>query len=183
MGRISIIALALALLCGCAGEPMQCKTVTAFQAKADGYNFVIDKSILRMVNSEQDPDFNALIRDLDNIKISSSDRGNKGTKVFFKELVKGVSEEGFDEIVAVDNKDISCRLFEGAAEDSESKWVLVFNALGQAGVVEMNGELDPAYLNSLSNLDFEKVKSLVESGIEKNEELHVEESYEVEEDL
>ena len=101
----------------------------------------------------------------------------------FKELAKGISDEGFEEIIAVDNKDISCRLFEGSAEDSESKWVLVFKAMGEAGVVEMNGELDPAFLNSLSNLNFDKVKDLIETGIDIDEEAHMEESYEVDVDI
>ncbi len=183
MGRVSIIVVFLCLLFGCAGEQKESKTVAAFQAKADGYNLVIDKSILRMVNSDQDPDFNALIRDLDNIKVSSSDGGDTGTKALFKELAKGVSAEGFEEIVAVDNKDISCRLFEWSGDDVDSKWVLVFNALGEAGVIEMNGALDPAYLNSLSNLNFDKVKSLIETGIDVNDDVQVEESYEVEVDI
>jgi hypothetical protein len=183
MGKLSIIVVFVCLLLGCAGEQKESKTVAAFQAKADGYNLVIDKSILRMVNSDQDPDFNALIRDLDNIKVSSSDGGDKGTKALFKELAKGVSAEGFEEIIAVDNKDISCRLFEWSAEDTESKWVLVFNALGEAGVIEMNGTLDPAYLNSLSNLNVDKVKSLLETGIEFDDEAHTEDSYEVEVDI
>jgi len=183
MDKVGIIVVFLCLLFGCAGEQKESKTVTAFQAKADGYNLVIDKSILRMVNSEQDADFNALIRDLDNIKVSSSDGGNKGTKALFKELAKGVSSEGFDEIVSIDNKDVSCRLFEWSSEEVDSKWVLVFSAMGEAGVVEMNGTLDPDYLNSLSNLNFDKVKSLIETGIDIEDDVHTEDSYEVEVDI
>lgn len=183
MGKVITFALALCLLFGCAGEQMQSKTVETFQAKADGYDFVIDKSILRMVNSDQDPDFNSLIQNLDNIKISSSDGGAQGPKAIFKKLAKGLAVEGFDEVIAVDNKDISCRLFEWSAENSDSNWVLVFMAMGEAGVVEMNGELDPAYLNSISNLNFDKVKSLIESGIDLENDIHFEDSIEIDVDV
>lgn len=184
MGRISLILVTLLLLVACTTKQYESTTVEQFKEHANGFDHVVDRSIMRAFNTENDPDFNALIKDLDHIKILSSDGGAKGAKALFKSLDKDIANEGFEEVLSVDNKDMKGRLYELVAPDMESKWVLVFQLDDEAGLVEMNGTIDPAYLQSLSNMDFGKVKDLVGAGFDSDDDFEMnDESVEVEIDL
>ena len=138
----------------------QSKVAKEFEENAEGYKFFAYQSMLRMLNQQQDPDFNKLIRDLDHIRVVTTDSTGTNAMTAFKRLDNGIQAEGFEEILTFDNKEYKCHVYEMTNKKDKSTWVATFFMYGRAGILEMVGSLDIKYLNALANLNMETLKSL-----------------------
>ena len=144
------------------GINAQSRTVTNFSDEASGYNVYLYQSLIRMLNKDQNPEFNMLIRNLDHLKfmtdsktpVETSDR-NK-----VESLDKGIDNEGFETIVSVDNKDYMFHLYL-LEKGGESNWVSTFLFQGMTGVMEMKGELDTKYLHAFQSLNYEQLGKML----------------------
>ncbi|MEM6262779.1 MAG: DUF4252 domain-containing protein [Bacteroidota bacterium] len=144
----------------------QSKTVENFSKKADGYTAFLYQSVIRMMNKDKNPDFNMLIRNLDHIRVLTTEPGAGDPKSTFKSLDKGVQAEGFEEIMTFDNKDYRCHVYELATSGNKSTWVATLYMNDAAGIIEMKGSLDVKYFRAFSSLDMDKLQELVP--LEKN---------------
>jgi hypothetical protein len=139
----------------------QSKSVEAFARTADGYDLYLYQSVIRMLNKDKNPDFNMLIRDLDHLKLITTDSLGAQAKSAFTKLDSGVRSEGFEEIVSYESKDSRLHLYELEDGDDESTWVATMLFSGYAGVMEMKGSIDLTYMKALSSLNMEKLKELL----------------------
>lgn len=153
MKKLLIISLAVLIQVSAFA---QSKTVDIFQKQSNGYDLYLYQSVIRMLNKDKNPEFNLLIRDLDHLKlVTTEDVGKKALPKFVK-LDKDIRSEGYEEVMVFDSKESKCHLFE-----SDGVWVATFHFGGYAGVFEMKGELDLAYMNSLQSLNMDKLKDML----------------------
>jgi len=139
----------------------QSNTVLEFEKNAKGMKLFMYQSVIRMLNRDKNPDFNMLIRDLDHLRFVMTDSVGESSANIFKKLDSGIRAEGFEEIMAVDNKDYKCHVFEMESDGGESTWVAAIFLEGRAGVIEMQGSLDLKYLKALSSLNMEKLNTML----------------------
>ncbi|NND93521.1 MAG: DUF4252 domain-containing protein [Flavobacteriales bacterium] len=151
----SILTIVCGLLLG--GALMaQSRTVDEFQRTADGYDLYLYQSVIRMLNKDKDPDFNMLIRSLDHLKlVTTSDLGDRSS-TRFKKLDSDIVKENFEEVMALDSRESKCHLYE-----KNGTWIATFHFSGFAGVFEMKGELDLAYVKALNSLDMDRLKEML----------------------
>jgi hypothetical protein len=155
-----IMLLALMAIMSIATVFGQSKVAKEFEKKATGYKFFAYQSVLRILNQDKDPDFNKLIRNLDHLRIVTTDSVGVGGLSTFFELDKNIQNEGFEEIMSFDNKDYKCRVFEQSKRSKNSTWLAVFYAQGRAGIIEMVGSLDLKYMSAFSKINMDRVKEL-----------------------
>jgi len=104
----------------------QSKTVSEFSDNTEGYTAFLYQSVIRVMNKDQNPDFNKLIRDLDHIKLALSEHKGADAKQIFKTIDTGVKGEGFDMIMSFNNKDYKCNAYELESRNGKSTWVTTF---------------------------------------------------------
>jgi len=159
MKKIALILVSIFLIAGLSFG--QSATVTQLEKTTNGYKLYLYQSLIRVMNKDKNPDFNMLIRDLDHLKVVTADaEGPIALKEAFKSLDRSVKAEGFEVIMSVDNKDYKCHLMEKTSWRGNPTYVASFLMDGYAGVLEMKGTLDLAYINALQSLDMEKLKEL-----------------------
>lgn len=155
---LSILLLTLAMSLNAFG---QSKTVANFISEADGYNIYLYQSLIRVLNKDKNPDFNMLIRNLDHLRLLTTD-STENALATFKGLDRGVQQEGYEEIMSFDNKDYKCHLYEMEDRGGKSSWVATLMVEGRAGIIEMKGSVDMNYLHSFSSLNMDKLQELTD---------------------
>jgi len=144
----------------------QSKVVEDFQAahKGQGYKLFLYQSYIRMLNQDNNDDFNQLVKDLDHIKVITTDSSLVEARKEYKELRKKIASEGFEELLMIDNKEMKVCLYENTS-GAEKQFVAFFfsSKLSRTGLLEMNGELDLKYMSAFESLDFKKLKEIAES--------------------
>lgn len=162
--------LALVILIGYSSSASaQSETVEQFTESAEGYKVYLYQSMIRMLNKDKDPEFNALIRDLDHLRFATTDSVGLSAKEVFRSLDKGIRTEGFEEVLTIDNADFKCHFYELSARGGNSTWVGVLYGMGQAGVMEMKGSLDLEHIDALSAVDMSSLKELLSLDIGNND--------------
>lgn len=139
----------------------QSKVAAEFEENAKGYKFFAYQSVLRILNQERDPEFNKLIRDLDHIRVVTTDSVGVLAKESFARLDQGIKNEGFEEILTFDNKDYKCHIYELSPKSKKTTWVATFYMEGRAGLFEMVGSLNVKYLSALSGLNMNRLKEMI----------------------
>ena len=139
----------------------QSKTVADFEADAKGYKLFLYQSVLRILNKDKNPDFNMLIRDLDHMRIATTDSVGEAAMDIFQKLDQGVKTEGFEEVITFDNKDQICHVYLWESGKGKTSWVATFFMNGTAGVFEMKGSLNLKYLDALASLNTSKMQDLI----------------------
>ena len=144
----------------------QSKTVSTLEETTNGYKLYLYQSLIRVMNKDKDPDFNMLIRNLDHLKVVTSDvKEREAQKAEFKRLDKSVKAEGFEVIMSVDNKDYKCHLMEKTSWRGNPTYVASFLSDEYVGVLEMKGYIDLNYINALQSIDVDKLKELAPDGM------------------
>ena len=139
----------------------QSATIQNFEKEnKDGYNLFFYQSVLRMLNKDENPDFNKLIRNLEYVKLIISDSTGVAAKSQYVNLNSSIVGEGFEEIVMLDNKEYKATVFQKEMNEEQSEWVAFLHTIGRTVAFEMKGNLDVKYLNAFNSLDAEKVKEL-----------------------
>ncbi len=165
MKKVILVLVSVFLITGLSFG--QSKTVSQLEETTKGYKLYLYQSLIRVMNTDKNPDFNMLIRDLDHLKVVTSDaEGPLALKEAFTSLDKSVKAEGFEVIMSVDNKEYKCHLMEKTSWRGGSTYVASFLTDGYAGVLEMKGSLDLKYINALKSLDIEKLKELSPDGLD-----------------
>ncbi len=139
----------------------QSKVVKNFEENANGYKAFAYQSVLRMLNQDQNPEFNKLIRNLDHIRLVTTDSTGVLALKSFKQLDKGIRGEGFEELLTFNNKEYKCHVYELSSKNKKTTWVATFYAQGRAGLLEMVGSLDMKYISALSSLSMDQLQELI----------------------
>lgn len=165
MKKVTILSIALMMFTGTLFS--QSKTVEIFQNEGKGYKLYIYQSVIRMLNKDKNPDFNMMIRDLDHLKLITTEDIGPASLAKFKKLDLDVMKEGYEEVMIFDSRESKCHLYE-----LDETWVATFHFSGYAGVFEMKGALDLAYVKSLNSLDMDRLKDMLpldEMNLEESE--------------
>lgn len=145
----------------------QSKTLEAFQTKhsENGYKVFLYQSVIRMLNKDNNDDFNQLVKDLDHIKVIVTDSSEVNAKAEYNTLVKGIKSEGYEELLMMDNKDMKVSIYESSGSSSEKQFVafMYTGDFKRTGSFEMKGELDLKHLSAFDSLDFNKLKEIAET--------------------
>lgn len=155
------LTLLFTFVLACSSIFGQSKVVKEFEENAEGYKFFAYQSMLRMINQDQNPEFNKLIRDLDHLRVVTTDSTGTEAMASFTRLDNSIKGEGFEEILTFDNKEYKCHVYELESKSKKSTWVATFFMHGRAGLLEMVGSLDVRYLSALANLNLEKLQQFV----------------------
>lgn len=139
----------------------QSNTIANFEKNSTGYKVFLYQSVIRMLNPDQNPDFNKLIKDLDHLRLLSNEPDGETGRTTFASLDQGIKGEGFEMIMSVDNKDKKFHVYELASNKGKTTWVVTFLMDERAGIMEMKGTLDFKYINSLKNLDYSKIEQVI----------------------
>ncbi len=139
----------------------QSEVVKRFEENAEGYKFFAYQSVLRILNQDKNPEFNKLIRDLDHIRIVTTDSTGVLAKKSFELLDQGIRNEGFEEVLTFDNADYSCHVYELSNKAKKSTWVATFFMEGRAGLFEMVGSLNVKYMGAFSSLNMDRLKEMM----------------------
>ena len=83
----------------------------------------------------------------------------------FDRLDQGVQQEGFEEILAFNNPDYRCHLYEQEDSNGKTTWVATLFSQGIAGILEMKGSLDMRYLHAFSSLNTDQLEKMMPSSI------------------
>ncbi|HCY46108.1 MAG TPA: DUF4252 domain-containing protein [Flavobacteriales bacterium] len=144
----------------------QSNTVTEFEKKNEGsgYNLYMYQSVIRVLNKDDNQDFNRLIRDLDFLKVIITDSTESSAKTEYLTLSSSIIKEGYEELFMIDNKDMKASIYEKEGNSDKSEFVaFVYSAdFHRTGAFQMKGELDLKYLKAFESLDFQKLKELAE---------------------
>lgn len=154
------IIITVSLLILALGAWAQSKTVANFEKQTDGMKVFMYQSVIRMLNSDKNPDFNRLIADLDHLRMVLSEPIEEGLIDQFRLLEKGIQSEGYTEIMAFDSKENRCHVYELETSNGKSLWVATVMTEGRVGVLEMKGTLNLTYLDALSSLNIERLQEL-----------------------
>lgn len=153
--------LIAALLIGMSSTFAQSETIENFKEQnADGKSWFAYQSVLRMLNTENDDNYNMLIRDLEYINVIISDSLGTSQKDSYRSLIKGIESEGFEEIAMMDNKDRKGAIYE-KENGSHSTWVAFMYLQGQSFALEMKGDLDLKYIGALQAINEDKFEELI----------------------
>ena len=156
-----VLSFVFTMLCIVSMTFAQSKTVSEFSDNTKGYTAFLYQSVIRVLNKDQNPNFNNLIKDLDHVKIALSEHQGPDAKQAFLGIDNGVQAEGFEMIMSFNNKDYKCNAYELDSKNGKSTWVTTFMTDGYAGVMEMKGMLNLKYIESLNSLNYEKLESMI----------------------
>ena len=153
--------LIIALLIGMSSSFAQSKTIEKFKEQnADGKSWFAYQSVLRMLNTENDENYNLLIRDLEYINVIISDSLGAAQKDVYRSALKSIEGEGFEEIAMMDHKDRKGAIYE-KENGSHSTWVAFMYLEGKSYALEMKGDLDLKYISALQSINEEKFDELI----------------------
>lgn len=144
----------------------QSPTISNFEKSSNGYKVFLYQSVIRMLNKDQNPEFNKLIKDLDHLRLLSNESDALESITTFTSLDNGIKSEGFDLIMSYDNKERKCHVYELESNKGKSTWVITFLVDSRAGLMEMKGTLDLKYLSAISHVNFDKLEELIPMGAE-----------------
>lgn len=151
------IKLLIALvLFGCVPLFAQSTVANEFEKTSEGYKYFAYQSIIRMLNMDDNPDFNRLIRNLDHLRVVMSEKSGEAAAPVFKQLDKGIQDEGFELLMSFDQKNNKCHVYELSSRSKKSTWIATFLMEGKAGLFEMVGSLDLQYIDALSSMDIDQ---------------------------
>ena len=155
-----LLALVFCLALGSTSLFAQSKTAEKFEKSSEGYKLFLYQSMIRMLNKDQNPEFNMLIKDLDHLRVVTTKEGAENEADVFADLDSGVQSEGFEALMSFDQKDYKCHLYEKEGRKGKTTWIATFMADGRSGIMEMKGMLNLKYINAFSSLDLDKIEEL-----------------------
>lgn len=129
----------------------QSRIVEQFKEKTTSQSFYAYQSMLRLLNTDDNKEFNYLIRDLDFIRIVMTKAGTDATEEF-NALNMEIKDDGYESMLIMNNKNIKWHLYE-KVEKSKSYWIASLFAHDRAGVLEMKGSLDLQYIKALQSIN------------------------------
>lgn len=166
--------LSLCAICFVTLASAQIKAVEKFVESHKGIQkFFIYQSSLRMLNQDGDEDFNRLIKDVRKINVYIAEDNADVSQAGFQKMLRELSADQFETLVSVKEGQMRMNLL-GKESGSRAWYVLAGNEGSSFVVLEMDGKLDLRYLQSIEDVDLDKLRKIV--GMEENEEHQEDES-------
>ena len=128
----------------------QSKTTQALDDKFEGLSLYFYKNTLRMLNQKADPDFDALIKDIEKMKFLLIDKvGDKFGKSEYKKLVSDYQSESFEPIMTSRYQGKSFDIYMKDKKGSSLGTVVIVNDSTSMYVLDIIGTIDVSKASSL----------------------------------
>ena len=127
----------------------------------EGFQYFLYQSTLRMLNGDNNPDFNELIQDLEYIKIVSSDSLGNQAKSVYKDLQRSLVSESFEELYMSESKGVLASIYMREADRGKTDWFALVTSNGYTLFFSMKGELDLNYISAISSLDHKQLTNMI----------------------
>ena len=159
-----IVCVAMVAL-SCLSIQAQSKTISDFETENEGWNLHLYQSVIRMLNKDNNDDFNELIKDLEYIQVLVTDSSSVISLDKYKQLTKSIQSEGFEVMLDINDKEAKAGIYQKELSNGEVVWTaFAFSVeMGRAFAFEMKGSLNMKYLSAFESLDFQKIKDIAES--------------------
>jgi hypothetical protein len=154
---ITVCALAITITASA-----QIKAVENFlRENEDLDKYFIYQSTLRMLSDGDNPDFNKLIKGIRKINVYVDEDGNAGvSEESYARMIRELSDERFETLVSAKQDDMHLNLM--SRENGNDSYYVLAASEGQSfALLEMDGNLDLRYLQSLENMNFSKLRNIV----------------------
>jgi len=173
MKLTKLIVVCLACLAGVASA--QSKTTQNLDERYEGLSLYFYKNTLRMLNQKDDPDFDALIRNIEKMKfVMISKTSSQFGKAEYKKLVSDYQGEAFEAVMTSRHQGRNFDIYVKDKANSPLSTVVLVNDSTSLFVLDMIGTIDVSKASALfSSLDSstdigQKIKNFMER---KEEEL------------
>ena len=128
----------------------QSKTTQALDDKFEGLSLYFYKNTLRMLNQKADPDFDALIKDIEKMKFVLIDKSaDKFGKSEYKKLVSDYQSESFEPIMTSRYQGKSFDIYMKDKKGSSLGTVVIVNDSTNMYVLDIIGTIDVSKASSL----------------------------------
>lgn len=143
----------------------QIKAVEDFvESHQDLESYYIYQSQLRILNQDNDEDFNRLIKDVKKINAYVQEGDANVSKESYNTMMDQLQRDDFEVYVQATIEGTKVNLL-GRDKGRNSYFVLAVNDPNNFALVELDGQLDLSYMNSLDAIDFDKLQDiLLDSG-------------------
>ncbi|PZR41325.1 MAG: hypothetical protein DI538_01575 [Azospira oryzae] len=141
-------AAALILFCGTLSFA-QSKTTQALDDKFEGLSLYFYKNTLRMLNQKNDPDFDALIKDIEKMKFLLIDKGAAFGKSEYKKLLNDYKAEAFEPIMTSRYQGKNFDIYMKDKKGSSLGTVVLVNDSTSLYVLDIIGTIDVSKASSL----------------------------------
>jgi len=160
----NIICIAMVALT-CSSLTAQSNTISQFEKENEGWNLHLYQSVIRLLNKDNNDEFNELIKDLEYVQVLVTDSSSNISMAKYKTLTESIQSEGFEVMLDVDNKDAKASIYQKELGNGEIVWTAFAYSveMGRAFAFEMKGALNMKYLNAFESLDLDKIKEIAES--------------------
>ena len=140
----------------------QSEIITEFKEDHEAKSFFAYQSMIRLLNTNEVPEFNYLIKDLDHIHVAlSSD--NESALEAFKAVRIDIEDSGYDLLASVKNQTVNYQMYELSSKRKNTSWMAIFQFENRVGIMEMVGNLDLKYLNAFDEMDFSLLEEMMEN--------------------
>jgi hypothetical protein len=134
---------------------------TFIESNPELKKYFVYQSTLRMINQNNDPGFNQLIKNVRKINVYLGKEEN--TQILagsFKTMVSDLKNENFEELITAKYETTRLHLMSSETKQ-KSYYVLTLRDNNDFALMEMDGSLNLEYLQSLQEFDFDKLRDLV----------------------
>jgi len=144
-----ILAIAALVFFSSALLSAQSKTTQALDDKFEGLSLYFYKNTLRMLNQKADPDFDALIKDIEKMKFLLIDKGREFGKGEYDKLISDYKSESFEPIMTSRFQGKSFDIYMKDKKGSSLGTVVIVNDSTSLYVLDIIGTIDVSKASSL----------------------------------
>lgn len=130
--------------------------------------YYLYQSTLRMLNKDNNPDFNKLIKDVKKINAYVAEGNSDITKGNYDKMVDNLMTEGFELYAKAKYEGAHINLV-GKDKGKNSYFVLALRDDANFALLELDGQLDLAYMTVLNDLDFESLTDVILQSSDESE--------------
>lgn len=141
---------ALCVVLSAAYSIAQSKTTQALDEKFEGLSLFFYKNTLRMLNQKDDPDFDALIKNIEKMKFVMVDKGSaKFGGQEYKELIRDYEREAFEPIMTSRSQGRNFDIYLKDKSNAPLGTVVIVNDSTSLFVLDIVGTIDVSKASAL----------------------------------
>lgn len=156
----------------------QSRTVTRFmEDHSPSQKFFFYPSTLRMVNIEKNPDFYAVVHDVEKLRVLMYEKGSSGfTSQTFRELSQDMERENYQELMTLQTPEQKAYLYSRGEDETPEGVVGIVETEDAVILTDLEGFVNlPSLLNLFqSDFNFEDIAGLVNIASQMRKEIEEE---------
>jgi hypothetical protein len=130
------------------------------ESHPDLKSYYVYQSQLRILNQDNDEDFNRLIKDVRKINAYVQEGDADVSKASYTRMIDELTKDNFEVYIQAKMEGTLVNLL-GRDKGKDSYFVLAVHDQSNFALVEMDGKLDLNYLSALDGIDFNKLQQIL----------------------